>query len=60
MRNVKSLIHLTANHRSNEDPDELQSLDESDSRWVEAWKNAVKQLTELPVPVIHQLKRAGV
>ncbi len=39
-----------------EDPDELQLLDECDSRWVEAWKIPAKQSTELMVRVIYPLK----
>jgi hypothetical protein len=33
------------------DYDELQLLDECDSEWVEAWKEAAKQLSELMVHV---------
>jgi hypothetical protein len=33
------------------DSDELQLLDECNSEWVEAWKAAAKQLTELEVHV---------
>lgn len=36
-----------------EDPDELQLLDEFDSRLVEAWRNAAKQFTGLTVHIIH-------
>jgi len=34
------------------DPDEMQLLDECDSEWVEAWKNAVKESTELKTRLI--------
>jgi hypothetical protein len=33
------------------DCDELQLSDERDSEWVEAWKEAAKQLSELMVTV---------
>jgi hypothetical protein len=33
------------------DSDELQHLDECDSKWVKAWKVAENQLTELEVHV---------
>ncbi len=57
MRKVRSLIRAATRYQLDEDPDELQSLDEHDSRWVEAWKSAVKQLVELSVPVVHPIKR---
>ncbi len=57
MRKVRSLIRAATRYQLDEDPDELQSLDENDSRWVEAWKGAVKQLAEFSVPVVHPLKR---
>jgi hypothetical protein len=41
--------HETVELKSVEDPDELQMLDECDSRWVEAWKAAARQLNKLKV-----------
>ncbi len=59
MRKVKSLIRAANRYQLDEDPDELQSLDEHDSRWVEAWKDAVKQITDLSMPVVRPLKLLG-
>jgi hypothetical protein len=44
--------HEAIDLHSAEDPDELQSLDERDSHWVEAWKNAAKESTELKTQLI--------
>ncbi len=42
--------------RYSADSDELQLLDECNSEWVDAWKNAAKQLIELSM---HIFARSG-
>ncbi len=59
MGKAKSSIKVSDNSPSTEDPDELQMQDEHDSHWVEAWKDALKQLTELPLPVSPLTRKAG-
>jgi hypothetical protein len=48
----KSVIHVTAGPQLIEDSDELQLLDECNFQWVEAWKAAAEESTELKAQVI--------
>jgi hypothetical protein len=45
----KSAKNIKGEQQFSEDPDELQLLDECNSKWAEAWKAAAERLAELDV-----------
>jgi hypothetical protein len=49
-------FYLTAGPQLIEDPEELQLLDEYNSKWVEAWKAAAKKTTALKAQAICAIK----
>jgi hypothetical protein len=50
-------LHLAEVSGEPLDPDELQLEDECDSKWVEAWKNAARQLGRRERRVTHRPER---
>ena len=53
-KSKKFAEHKKIKRQFQADSDELQLLDECNTEWAEAWKDAAKQETELEVHVLRQ------